>query len=112
MSNKLRHYVNVQNGDDGEDYLKNQIANDMSVIAYLGPGGMACVQFSIGGQSCCLAPNQQRDLIRTLFKRMKNEKGYTATVFSECKTVIGLENMSRLSRKLEKSVTRETLQEK
>lgn len=112
MSNKLRHYVNIQNGNEDEEFLKNQIAGDLSVTAYVGPGGMACVQFNIGGQSCCLAPNQQRDLIRTLFKRMKNEKGFTATVFSECKTVVGLENVSRLSRKLEKSVTREMLSKK
>ena len=112
MSNKLRHYVNIQNGEDGSEFLNNQLCSDMSVVAYVGPGGTACVQFSIGGQSCCLAPNQQRDLIRTLFKRMKNEKGYTATEYSEAKTVVGLENMSRLSRKLEKSVTRETLTEK
>jgi hypothetical protein len=111
LSNKLRHYTNIQDGGDGVEF-KDEICADMSVIAYVGPGGMACVQFSIGGKSCCLAPNQQRDLIRTLFKRMKNEKGYTPTEFSECKTVVGLENMSRLSRKLEKSVTREKLTEK
>lgn len=112
MTNKLRHYVNIQNVNEDPDFLKNQIAGDLSVSAYVGPGGTACVQLCIGGQSCCLAPNQQRDLIRTLFKRMKNEKGYTATEFSESKTVVGLENVSRLSRRLEKSISKETKPEK
>jgi len=70
MSNLLRIYRRNEKMSDDE--------REMSVTAFVG-GETGSVQFTIGGEYCCLSDAQLKDLIKVLNKRMLRYREYRAT---------------------------------
>jgi|ERR1044071_7437756 hypothetical protein len=103
MSNLLRRYPSIITAEGSEIPVS---VNDLTISAFVGPDGMPCLQFTIGDQHCCLAPNQIRNLIRTSFMRLASKPGFTAVGIADYRVVHGTENVTRASRKEEKKTVK------
>lgn len=78
MSNELREYISCSGNE----------SQNMHITAFVGNNkNKTSIQFIIGMSYCCLNRKQLFDLKRTIDKRLKGIKGYTATdTFSGKKT--------------------------
>ena len=105
MSNTLRRYISVcpEPPPDVKHYGVNE---PMDITAFVGGGGVPCMQFTIGNHYCCLAPNQMRELIHSMMYRMYGKEGYRATDSTETKVIYGTESPSRKSRRMEKDAVK------
>lgn len=79
MSNTIREYeASIENFPD---------AKNLSVTATMQGNYGSGVQMTIGNEYIVLAENQVKDLIKILQKRLRRDKGYSATDTIEPKII-------------------------
>ena len=80
MSNNLSRYPSIPHSEEyGGD--------EMSLTATMQGEYGSAIQFTIGGKFAVLSPNQLRDIIKTIERRLVCAKGYSATDYCKERVV-------------------------
>lgn len=81
MSNDIRKYRTIKEG------FKD--AKDLELTAFVGGNKYGnAIKFTIGHEYACLSEKQLLDLIEVIIKRLACKKGFSATDWSDEKTVL------------------------
>lgn len=72
MSNNLSRYPSIPTS---EEYGGDELSLTATMQGEYG----SAIQFTIGGKFAVIAPNQLKDIVKTIEKRIACEKGYSAT---------------------------------
>jgi hypothetical protein len=76
MSNNLARYTTIPGSE-------RYGGDEMGVTATMQGDYGSAIQFTVGGKFAILSPNQLRDLVQTIEKRLSHEKGYSATDYCD-----------------------------